>query len=46
MIAGVVTVNPVLIAGGAVAYGGAVIYESREAIASGVKSAWNWVTSW
>jgi ppGpp synthetase/RelA/SpoT-type nucleotidyltranferase len=46
MIAGVATANPILIAGGAIAYGGAVIYESRDAIASAAKGAWNWATSW
>ncbi len=46
MIAGVASANPLLIAGGAVAYGGAVIYENREAIASAAKSAWNWASSW
>lgn len=35
MIAGVATANPVLIAGGAVTYGGAIVYENREAIADG-----------
>ncbi len=35
MIAGVATANPILIAGGAVTYGGAVVYENREAIADG-----------
>ena len=46
MIAGVATANPVLIVGGAVAYGGAVIYENREAIANGAKAAYNWAKSW
>jgi hypothetical protein len=46
MIAGVATANPVLIAGGAVAYGGAVVYENRKAIAGAAKKAWNWVKSW
>jgi hypothetical protein len=46
MIAGVATANPILIAGGAIAYGGAVVYESRDAIASAAKGAWNWATSW
>lgn len=46
MIAGVATANPLLIAGGAVAYTGAVVYESREAIGSAASSAWNWATSW
>ena len=46
MIAGVATANPILIAGGAIAYGGAVVYESRDAIASAAKGAWNKVTSW
>lgn len=34
MIAGVATANPLLIAGGAIAYGGAVVYEHRAAIAN------------
>jgi hypothetical protein len=46
MLAGVATANPVLIAGGAIAYGGAAIYENREAIAAGAKKAWGWVKSW
>lgn len=46
MIAGVATANPILIAGGAIAYGGAVVYENRKAIANGAKKAWNWATSW
>ncbi len=45
MIAGVATANPILIAAGAIAYGGAVVYESRDAIASAAKGAWNWATS-
>ena len=40
MIAGVATANPVLVAGGAIAYGGAVVYESRDAIASAARDAW------
>jgi len=46
MIAGVATANPILIAGGAIAYGGAVVYENREAIANGARKAWGWATSW
>ncbi|MGD8914117.1 MAG: hypothetical protein PVJ68_15430 [Candidatus Thiodiazotropha sp.] len=46
MIAGIVTANPILIAGGAVAYCGAAVYESRDAIASAGMGAWNWATSW
>lgn len=46
MIAGVATANPVLIAGGAIAYGGAVVYENRQAIADGARRAWGWVKSW
>ncbi|MET0010247.1 MAG: hypothetical protein ABW109_20500 [Candidatus Thiodiazotropha sp. 6PLUC4] len=46
MIAGIATANPILIAGGAVAYCGAAVYESRDAIASAAKGAWNWTTSW
>jgi ppGpp synthetase/RelA/SpoT-type nucleotidyltranferase len=46
MIAGIATANPILIAGGAVAYCGAAVYESRDAIASAAKGAWNWATSW
>ena len=45
MIAGVATLNPVLVAGGAVAYGGAVVYESRDAIASVAKGAWGRLSS-
>lgn len=45
MLAGVATANPILIAGGAIAYGGAAIYESRDAIASAAGSAWNWTKS-
>jgi hypothetical protein len=46
MIAGVATANPVLIVGGAVAYGGALVYENRKAIANGAKKTWGWVKSW
>jgi hypothetical protein len=46
MIAGVATANPILIAGGAIAYGGAVIYDNREAIGNAGKKAWGWVKSW
>jgi ppGpp synthetase/RelA/SpoT-type nucleotidyltranferase len=46
MIAGIATANPILIAGGAVAYCGAAVYESRDTIASAAKGAWNWATSW
>jgi len=46
MIAGVATANPVLIAGGAIAYGGAVIYENRDAIYNAGKSAVKWLGSW
>jgi hypothetical protein len=46
MLAGVATANPVLIAGGAVTYAGAAIYENREAIAEGGRRAWGWVKSW
>ncbi len=46
MLAGVATANPVLIAGGAIAYTGAVVYENRDAIVSGVKAAGGWVKSW
>jgi hypothetical protein len=45
MIAGVATANPILIAGGAVAYAGAAIYENREAIGNAISSAWSWATS-
>lgn len=46
MIVGVATANPLLIAGGAIAYGGAAIYQSRDAIASAATGAWSWTKSW
>ena len=36
----VATLDPVPVAGGAVACGGAVVHESRDAIASVAKDAW------
>ena len=44
--AGVATANPVLIAGGAIAYGGAVVYENRDAIYNAGKKAAEWIGSW
>ena len=41
MLAGGARANPVLIAGGAIAYGGAVVYENRKVIADAGKRAWN-----
>jgi predicted GNAT family acetyltransferase len=43
MMAGVLTGNPILIGAGAVTYGGAVIYENREAIANGAKAVGNFL---
>jgi len=45
MLAGVASANPLLIAGGAVAYGGAAIYDSREAISSAAGNVWSWTKS-
>jgi hypothetical protein len=42
MIAGACTGNPILVAGGAVTYVGAVVYENREAIADGAKKAYHY----
>lgn len=41
MLAGACTGNPILVAGGAVTYVGAVVYENREAIANTAKKAYN-----
>jgi len=43
MIAGVVTANPVLIVGGAVTYGAALVYENREAIKNAAVSTGKWI---
>jgi hypothetical protein len=42
MIAGACTGNPILVAGGAITYVGAVVYENREAIADGAKKAYHY----
>ena len=39
MVAGVATGNPILVAGGALTYGGAVVYENREAIGEFAKDS-------